>query len=177
MSLIDSTPEVDAFINRGVEMLQANALLFPSGYPPTAGDNIVTDVLAQEPPIGQSANDAMVPLIFVSYSRNPVQRIEYTGRDTIDEAGARTYFLEFYNVIVAREITKEKSAEKCQQIATIIRNTYQANLRMKKPTDPNDFLAVTNEVVSVPYVLRSSNPALYAINVIVRPQQKSSFTE
>ena len=158
-------------------MLKANILLFPSGYPPTAGDNLVTDVLAQEPPIGQSANDAMVPLIFVSYSRNPLQRVEYTGRDTIDEAGARTYFLEFYNVIVAREITKEKSAEKCQQISTIIRNVYQSNLRMKDPTNPLNFLAVTNEVVSIPYTLRSSNPAIYAINVIVRPQQKVSFTE
>ena len=158
-------------------MLKANISLFPSGYPPTAGDNLVTDVLAQEPPIGQSANDAVVPLIFVSYSRNPVQRILYTGRDSIDEAGARTYFVEFYNVIIAREITKEKSAEKCQQIATIIRNTYQSNLRMKDPTDPNDFLSVTNEVVSVPFVLRSSNPTIYAINVIVRPQQKVSFTE
>jgi hypothetical protein len=158
-------------------MLKANLLLFPSGYPPTVGDNLVTDVLAQEPPIGQSANDAIVPLIFVGYSRNPVQRVEYTGRDTIDEAGARTYFLEFYNVIIAREITKEKSAEKCQQIATIIRNVYQSNLRMKDPINPLNFLSVTNEVVSVPYVLRSSNPAIYAINVIVRPQQKSSFTE
>jgi len=158
-------------------MLKANTTLFPSGYPPTAGDNLVNDVLAQEPPIGQSANDAIVPLIFVGYSRNPLQRIAYTGRDTIDEAGARTYFIEFYNVIIAREITKEKSAEKCQQIATIIRNTYQANLRMKSPTDPSKFLAVTNEVVSIPYTLRSSNPAIYAINVIIRPQQKVSFTE
>ncbi len=157
-------------------MLKANTTLFPSGYPPTAGDNLVTDILAQEPPIGQSANDAIVPLIFVSYSRNPQQRIEYTGRDTIDEAGARTYFIEFYNVIIAREITKEKSQEKCQQIATIIRNTYQANLRMKNPIGA-DFLAVTNEVVSIPFTLRSSNPAIYAINVIIRPQQKVSFTE
>lgn len=157
-------------------MLKADLTLFPSGYPPTAGDNLVVDVLDQEPPIEQSQLEAVLPKIFVSYSRNPMPRLEYTGRDSRDEAGARTYFVEFYNVIVTREITRQKSAESAQQIATAVRNVYQSNLRMVEPGG-SDFLAVTTEVTSIPYVLRSSNPALQAINVICRPQQKSSFVE
>ena len=35
--------------------------------------------------------------------------MDYAGRDTIDEAGARIYHLEFYNVIIVRELTKEAS--------------------------------------------------------------------
>lgn len=158
-------------------MLKADLVLFPSGYPPSAGDNLVVDVLDQEPPIEQSQLEAVLPKIFVSYSRNPMPRMEYTGRDTRDESGAKTYFLEFYNVVVTREITRQVAAEKAQQIATAIRNVYQKNLRMKAPTDPSDFIAVTTEVTSIPYILRSSNPALQAINVICRPQQKVSFTE
>jgi len=177
VSSVQSTPQIDAFINRGVEMLKANILLFPSGFPPTAGDNLVVNILAQEPPIDQSVADAVLPLIYVSYSRNPLSRILYTGRDTIDVAGARTYFLEFYNVIITREITKEKSMELCQQISTIVRDTYQKNIRMKDPILPTSFLAVTNEVIAIPFVLRSSNPTIQAINVICRPQQKVTFTE
>lgn len=158
-------------------MLKANLLLFPSGYPPLAGDNLVVDVLAQEPPIDQSVNDSVMPMIYVAYSKNPLSRVEYTGRDTIDVAGARTYYLEFYIVIVTREITKEKSMESCQQISNIVRDTFQKNLRMKDPILPTDFISVTNEVIAVPFVLRSSNPTIQAINVICRPQQKVTFTE
>lgn len=158
-------------------MLKADLVLFPSGYPPAAGDNLVVDILEQEPPIEQSALDAVMPVIYVSYSRNPLPRMEYTGRDTRDEAGSRTYFIEFYNVVVAREITREKSAESAQQISTAVRNVYQKNLRMKDPTNPLNFLAVTNEVTSIPYILRSSNPTIQAINVVCRPQQKVTFTE
>ena len=158
-------------------MLKANTLLFPSGYPPTAGDNLVVDVLAQEPPIDQSVNDAVMPMIYVALSKNPLSRIDYTGRDTLDVAGARTYYLEFYNIIITREITKEKSMELCQQISNIVRDTFQKNLRMKDPVLPTDFIAVTNEVISIPFVLRSSNPTIQAINVICRPTQKVTFTE
>jgi len=158
-------------------MLKANLLLFPSGYPPTAGDNLIVDVLAQEPPIDQSVNDTVMPMIYVALSKNPLSRIDYTGRDTLDVAGARTYYLEFYNVIITREITKEKSMELCQQISNIVRDTFQKNLRMKDPVLPTDFIAVTNEVISIPFVLRSSNPTIQAINVICRPTQKVTFTE
>lgn len=158
-------------------MLKANLLLFPSGYPPAAGDNLVVDILAQEPPIDQSVNDSVMPMIYVALSKNPLSRVTYTGRDTIDVAGARTYFLEFYNVIITREITKEKSMELCQQLSNIVRDTFQKNLRMKDPILPTDFISVTNEVISIPFVLRSSNPTIQAINVICRPQQKVTFTE
>ncbi len=170
------SPELDIFIERAVAMLQADDKLFPSGYPPTAGDNLVTDVLAQEPPIDQSANDSLVPMIYVGYSKNPIRRMNYIGRDERNVAGARTYFLEFYNVIIVREITKEASQKKCQQISKIVRDNFQNNLRMVNPTDSDDFIATTNEVIALPFTLRSSNPTIYAINVICRPQQQVSLT-
>ncbi len=176
MSSLES-PEIDIFIERAVAMLQADATLFPSGYPPTAGDNLVTDILAQEPPIDQSANDAPVPMIYVGYSKNPIRRMDYIGRDERNAAGARTYYLEFYNVIIAREITKEASQKTCQVLSKIVRDVFQNNTRMVNPVDPDDFIATTNEVIAVPFSLRSSNPAIYAINVNCRPQQQVSLTE
>ena len=168
-----TSPELDVFIERGVKMLKASILLFPptAVQPPTNGLNLVTDVLAQEPPIGQSAMDAPVPMIYVSYSKSPIRRMDYSGRDSLDAAGARMYHLEFYNVIIVREITKEASLKKCQQLSSIVRDVYQKNLRMKDPAAPTNFLSITNEVVVVPFVLRTNNSTIQAVNVIVRPQQ------
>lgn len=172
-----SSPELDAFIERGVLILKSDVNLFPPAavQPPTNGLNLVTDVLAQEPPIGQSANDTVAPFIYVSYSKTPIRRMDYIGRDTRTVAGARTYHLEFYNVIIVREITKEASLKKCQEISKIVRDAYQNNLVMADPADANDFIATTNEVVVVPFVLRSSDPTIQAVNVICRPQQQVSL--
>lgn len=172
MSAVTS-PELEVFIERGVKMLQASTLLFPSGYPPTGdGLNIITDVLAQEPPIDQSPNTAVVPIIYVGYSKNPIGEMKHIGRDTLDEAGPRRYRLEFYNVIITRGITKESSQKFCQQLSNIVRDIYQKNLRMKDPAAPTNFIANTNEVIAVPFVLRSENATIQAINVICRPQQR-----
>lgn len=172
MSAITS-PELQVFIQRGVDMLRASTLLFPSGYPPTGdGLNLLTDVLVQEPPIDQSPNVGAVPVIYVGYSKNPISEMKYIGRDSIDEAGPRRYRLEFYNVIVTRGITREASMAKCQQFSNIVRDIYQKNLRMVNPVDANDFIANTNEVIPVPFVLRTDNETLQAINVICRPQQR-----
>ena len=166
-----TSPQLDVFIERGVEMLLASTDLFPPAavQPPVNGLNLVTTVLAQEPPIDQSPNIGVVPIIYVSYSKNPIGEMKYIGRDTLDEAGPRRYRLEFYNVIITRGITKEASMKKCQQLSNIVRDIYQKNLRMKKPTDANDFIANTNEVIAVPFILRTDNVTLQAINVICRP--------
>ncbi len=171
------SPQLDIFINRGVKMLKASILLFPPAavQPPTNGLNLVTDVLAQEPPINQSSIQAIMPIIYVSYSKNPIRRMSYSGRDSRSVAGARNYFLEFYNTIIVRELTKQASEEKCQQLSQIVRDIYQNNLIMADPALSTDFIAFTNEVVSVPVVLRSSNPMVQAINVICRPQQQVSL--
>lgn len=173
------SPSLDIFIERGVAMLKASIALFPPAavQPPTNGLNLVTDILAQEPPIGQSANDSVVPMIYVGYSKNPIGKMTYRGRDDRDVAGARTYDLEFYNVIIVREITKEASLKKCQEISQIVRDVYQNNLRMVNPADPDDIIATTNEVIAVPLVLRSNNPAIQAINVICRPRVQVSLRE
>jgi hypothetical protein len=176
---LNTSPDLSIFINRAVAMLKASTVLFPPAavQPPINGLNLVTDVLAQEPPIDQSPNDAVLPIIYVSYSKNPIRRMNYIGRDTRDTAGARNYFLEFYNVIMVREITKEASLARLQQLSAIVRDIYQSNLRMTNPTDPDDFIASTNEVIAVPFVLRSKNKELQAINVICRPQQPISLRQ
>ena len=171
------SPELDIFIERGVKMLKASIELFPPAavQPPVNGLNLVTAVVAQEPPIDQSVANALLPLIYVAYSKNPIRRMDYTGRDTRSEAGARTYYLEFYNVIIVRDITKEASQKTCQIISRIVRDVYQKNLIMADPALPTNFIATTNEVVTIPFVLRSDNPAIQAINVICRPQQQVSL--
>lgn len=158
-------------------MLQASTALFPpnADQPPINGQNLVTAILSQEPPIDQSPNTSVIPIIYVSYSKNPIRRMEYIGRDTIDVAGARNYFLEFYNVIITRGITKEASMKKCQELSNIVRDVYQKNLRMKDPDDATDILAATNEVIAVPFVLRTDNDTLQAINVICRPKVRVSM--
>ena len=171
----DQTPSLDAFIERGVQMLRTDTHLFPSGYPPSSGDNLVVDVLAQEPPIMESSVDSPMPVIYVSYSKNPIRNMDYRGRDTVDAAGARIHFLEFYNTVIVREITKEESQKKCQQLSAIIRDVYQKNLRMKNPDAEEDFLAITNEVIAVPVVLRSKTPDVQAINIVCRPQAVSDL--
>ncbi len=173
MSSITS-PELDIFIERGVKMLKANLTLFPQAplFPPTDGTNLLTNVLAQEPPIDQSPNTSLIPIIYVGYSKNPISEMKYIGRDTLDEAGPRRYRLEFYNVIITRGKNKEDSMKKCQQISKIVRDVYQKNLRMKDPAVPTDFIANTNEVIAVPFILRTDNVTLQAINVICRPQQR-----
>jgi len=168
-----TSPELDVFIERGVKMLQASTLLFPNGYPPISdGANVITDVLAQEPPIDQSPNIGVLPIIYVGYSKNPIGEMKHIGRDSLDEAGPRKYRLEFYNVIITRGHTKEASLKFCQQLSSIVRDIYQTNLRMKDPAVPTNFIANTNEVIVIPFVLRSDNATIQAINVIVRPQTR-----
>lgn len=154
-------------------MLRKSTEFFPSGYPP-AGDglNVITDVLEQEPPIDQSPNIGVMPIIYVSYSKNPIREMKYIGRDTVDAAGPRRYLLEFYNVIMVRELTKEASLKKCQELSQKVRDVYQKNLRMKDPDNSADFIASTNEVIAIPIVLRTKNNTIQAINVICRPQQR-----
>ncbi len=173
MSAVTS-PELDIFIDRGVKMLKASINLFPPAavQPPINGLNLVTTILAQEPPIDQSPNIGVVPIIYVGYSKNPIGEMKHIGRDTLDEAGPRRYRLEFYNVIITRGITKEASMKLCQQLSNIVRDIYQKNLRMRDPDDLNDFIANTNDVIAVPFILRTDNATLQAINVICRPQQR-----
>lgn len=176
MSFTES-PQLDVFIERGVKILKASIVLFPPAavQPPVNGLNLVTDVVAQEPPIDVSNIKAIGPMIYVAYSKNPIRRMDYVGRDDRTQAGARNYFLEFYNVILIRELTKELSQKKAQQISKIVREAYQKNLIMADPAAPTDFIALTNEVIAVPYVLRSKNPNYQAINVICRPQMPNTL--
>lgn len=176
---LTQTPNLKPFIDRGVSMLKANIKLFPPAavQPPINGLNLVTNVLAQEPPIGQSANDSVMPMIYVAYSKNPIGQVINIGRDSRDVAGAKYYSLEFYNIIMIREITKEASMETCQNIAQIVADVYQNNMRMVNPVDTDDFLCAKNSVVQIPFVPRSSNPTIQAINVVVRPRVPISLRE
>jgi hypothetical protein len=163
-----TTIDLTDYINRGVEILKANPLLRDTGTP---SDSLVTDVIAQQPPIEQSPDTTIIPVIYVYYSRNPIGQIENIGRDGLDAAGAKYYHIEFYNVCVARGINKRVAQQKVQLLSKIIRDEYQKNLRLTDPAVPGtDPLALTNEVIAVPYVLRSEDPNIQAINVICRPK-------
>jgi len=160
-----TTIDLTNFINRGVVILKANTQLRAV----IVADSLVTDVIAQQPPIDQSPDTAIIPVIYVYYSRNPIQRAENIGRDDLNVAGAKYYHIEFYNVAIARGINKRDAQKKVQLLSQIIRDEYQKNLRLTTPAT-NDPICDTNEVIAVPYVLRSDDPNIQAINVIVRPK-------
>lgn len=161
-----TTFDITPFINRGVAMLLANTTLRAT----PVENSLVTDVLAQEPPIEQSPNKSIIPVILVWPSRNYIRDSENFGRSSLDAAGAKYYRLEFYNVIIARGHSRQDAQVKVQNIGKIVRDVYQKNLRMTDPAVPGtDPIAATNEVVAIPYVLRSTDPNIQAINVICRP--------
>lgn len=161
-----TTIDLTDYINRGVLILKANTLLRAT----PVENSLVTDVIAQQPPIEQSPDTTIIPVIYVYYSRNPIGRVQNIGRDGLDAAGSKMYDIEFYNVAIARGINKRDAQQKVQLLSKIIRDEYQKNLRMITPTGGPDPLALTNEVIAVPYVLRSTDVNIQAINVICRPK-------
>ena len=160
-----TTIDLTDYIDRGVLILKANTTLRAT---PVA-NSLVTDVIAQQPPIEQSPDTSIIPVIYVYYSRNPIGQVENIGRDSLDAAGAKYYHIEFYNVCIARGINKRVAQQKVQLLSQIVRDEYQKNLRMIIPAGA-DPLCATNEVIAVPDVLRSDDPNIQAINVIVRPK-------
>jgi hypothetical protein len=160
-----TTIDLTDYINRGVAILLANTQLRAT----PVENSLVTNVIAQQPPIEQSPDTTIIPVIYVYYSRNPIGQIENIGRDGLDTAGAKMYNIEFYNVAIARGINKRDAQKKVQLLSKIIRDEYQKNLRMIVPAGA-DPLCLTNEVIAVPYVLRSTDPNIQAINVICRPK-------
>lgn len=162
-----STFDLTTFVKRGVEILLEDIVLRNKISPELS---LVSTIIEQEPPIDQSPNNAIMPVIFVAPSKNPIRDVENFGRSTRDLAGGKYYHLEFYNVCVARGISRQQAQIKVQNIARQVRDSYQKNLRMIKPTDQTDPICAINDVVSVPYVLKSKDPNIQAINVIVRPK-------
>ncbi len=167
MSAFTTTIDLTDYINRGVQILKANVLLRDPGTP---ADSLVTDIIAQAPPVEESPDTSIIPVIYVWYSRNPIGQIQNIGRDGLDTAGAKMYNIEFYNLCIARGINKRDSQQKVQLLSKIVRDEYQKNLRMITVPDAKLPLCLTNEVIAVPYVLRSTNPNIQAINVICRPK-------
>lgn len=166
MSAFEKTPNIDDYINRGLEMLDNNNLLINIIEPK---DSLVTKILAQEPPIEQAPNNTIMPVIFVAYSQNPISTATNIGRASLDVAAPKYYPLEFYNVIIVRGISKQAAQIKAQRISEIVRDTYQKNTRMTFPFGSNP-IAADNEVIAVPRIIRSSDPNIQSINVIVRPK-------
>ena len=161
-----TTIDLTDYINRGVQILKANTQLRAT----PVENSLVTDVIAQQPPIEESPDTTIIPVIYVYYSRNPIGRVQNIGRDGLDTAGAKMYDIEFYNVCVVRGINKRAAQQSAQLISKIIRDEYQKNLRMITVPGGTDPLCLTNEVIAVPYVLRSKDPNIQAINVICRPK-------
>ena len=163
-----TTINITEFIDRGVEMLLANTILRDPGTP---ANSLVSDVIAQEPAIEQSPNLSIIPVVQVYQSKNTIREVENFGRSSLDAAGAKYYHIEFYNLCIARGISRQEAQIKVQRLSEIVRDVYQKNLRMATPGTPPllNPIAATNEVISVPYVLRSTDPNIQAINVICRP--------
>jgi len=162
----NTTIDLTDYINRGVQILKANTQLRAT----PVEDSLVTDIIAQAPPIDQSPDTAIIPVIYVWYSRNPIGRIENIGRDGLDAAGSKMYHIEFYNLCIVRGINKRAAQQDVQLLSKIVRDEYQRNLRMITVPGGIDPLCLTNEVIAVPYVLRSTDPNIQAINVICRPK-------
>ena len=167
----EETIDITNFINRGVEILKNNPLLRD---PVDPKKSLVTDILAQSPPVETSPNQAVIPVIYVDYSKNSISRVENIGRDSLDVAGAKYYHIEFYNIIIARGINKQDAQKKCQKISAIVRDTYQKNLRLLDK-DGENHIADTNTVIAIPFVLKSETPDIQAINVICRPEAAISL--
>ncbi len=162
-----TTINITEFIDRGVEMLLANTVLRVPN--PNEADSLVSNVIAQEPAIEQSPNLSIIPVVQVYQSKNTIREIENFGRSSLDAAGAKYYHIEFYNLCIARGISRQEAQIKVQRLSEIVRDVYQKNLRMTDPATGLLPIAATNEVISVPYVLRSTDPNIQAINVICRP--------
>lgn len=171
-----STIDITDFVDRGVEMLKANTTLRVPN--PNEADSLVSAVIAQEPPIEQSPDVSIIPVIIVWPSRTPFRETENFGRSDLDVAGAKYYHLEFYNVCITRGLSRRDAQKKVQTIANIVRDVYQKNLRMATPGTPplSNPIAATNNVISVPYVLRSTDPNIQAMNVICRPDVPIDLT-
>ncbi len=153
------------FVNRAVLILKADTTLRAS----PVEDSLVTNVIAQEPPVDTSPDTSVIPVIYCYYSKNPIRKVDFMGRDSLNTAGARDYHIEFYNLAIARGINKRDAEVKVQRLSELIRDNFQKNLRLAVPATFADPLCAQNEVIAVPYVLRSSNPNIQAINVICRP--------
>ncbi len=162
-----TTININDFIDRGVEMLLANTILRVPN--PNEADSLVTNVIAQEPAIEQSPNLSIIPVVQVYQSKSPIRDVENFGRDSLNVAGAKYYHIEFYNLCIARGISKQEAQIKVQRLSEIVRDVYQKNLRMTDPATGLSPIAATNEVISVPYILRSTDLNIQAINVICRP--------
>ncbi len=171
-----TTIDITDFVDRGVAMLKANTTLRVPN--PNEADSLVSDVIAQEPPIEQSPDTSIIPVILVWPSRTPFREIENFGRSDLDTAGAKYYHLEFYNVCIARGINRREAQKKVQTIANVVRDVYQKNLRLATPGVPplSNPIAATNNVISTPYVLRSTDPNIQAMNVICRPDVPIDLT-
>lgn len=147
------------YVNRSVDILRNNASLKQK----------VSQILSQEPPIVQSPQLSVMPVIFVAQSKSPIRAIKPMGRDNRNTASARMYSLEFYNVVVARAISKQMALEFLQDTEYLIRDTYMKNQRMTDDAGENP-MSLSVDVVSVPFIIQVNDPNIAAINVITRPE-------
>ena len=117
-----------------------------------------------------------MPVVIVWPSRTPFRETTNFGKSDLNVAGAKYYHIEFYNVCIARGISRREAQQKVQTIANLVRDIYQKNLRMTDPDTGLSPIAAINNVISIPYVLRSTDPNIQAINVICRPDVPIDLT-
>lgn len=157
------------FIERIVSTLKNDTTLFPLE---TAGQNLVNNVLANQPAVIQSPDGTLVPYISVFSSQQPLKFLEKAGRDGRNTEGGSVYEYEFYCVLVTDVgFTKQVAQQDASVIAAAMMNALSKNLRLSDPTTGIDPLCRTTMRYLIPYLLKGDVPkTMQAINVVVRPQ-------
>lgn len=157
------------FIERIVATLKSDTKLFP---PDTTGQNLVTDILANQPAVVQSPDSTLIPYISVFSSGQPLKFLEKAGRDGRNVEGGSVYEYEFYCVLVTDVgFTKETAQQDASVIAAAMMNTLSKNLRLSDPSTGLNPLCRTTMRYLIPYLLKGDVPVtMQAINVVVRPQ-------
>ena len=157
------------FIERIVGTLNNDVTLFPDE---ATGQNLVNDVLANQPAVMQSPDSTLVPYIAVFSSGRPLKWLEKAGRDGRNEEGGSVYEYEFYCVLVTDvSLSQETAQQDASVITAAMMNTLSKNLRLSAPTTGVDPLCRTTMRYMIPYILKGDVPVtMKAINVVVRPQ-------
>lgn len=157
------------FIERIAATLKGDTTLFPTE---NTGQNLVNDVLLNQPAIIQSPDESLIPYITVFSSQQPLKFLEKAGRDGRNVEGGSVYEYEFYCVLVTDVgLSKETAQQDASVITAAMMNALSQNLRLSILGTEADPLCRTTMRYLIPYNLKGDVPVtIEAFNVVVRPQ-------
>ena len=137
----------------------------------TTGENLINDVLPNQPAIVQSPDETLIPYVCVFSSNQPLKWLEKAGRDGRNVEGGSVYEYEFYCVLVtSTDFTKEEAQKDASNVTFHMMNALAKNLRLSDSAGNNPICRTTDRY-QIPYQLKGDVPVtIKAINVVVRPQ-------